>query len=228
MSERFRTRSHELERIDTGDYTPAEYARWQREMPWIHRVFGENRALRNSLLAEIRRAAGSAVSILDVGAGSGTLLKTVQADLYGHSPFLVGVELNHEAAIMIATNGLVATRCDGTSLPFGDDSFDHAYSTLTFHHFTDDEAAAVLREMARVSRGRIFVIDLNRSAMAYYTYRALAPIMLQRLTVEDGALSILRSFNEDELLQLAREADLADVGVEHSPLNRLILSGRKR
>ena len=32
MFEKFRHRSHELERLDTGDYTADEYARWQREM----------------------------------------------------------------------------------------------------------------------------------------------------------------------------------------------------
>ena len=69
--DKFATRSERLERLDTGDYTPREYAKWQQEMRFIHRVFGELRALKNSLVREVLASGEGRVSILDVGAGSG-------------------------------------------------------------------------------------------------------------------------------------------------------------
>src|SRR5207249_5120018 len=78
MFERFAQRSHKPERLDTGDYTREEYAKWQREMWFIHRLFGEVRALRRSLMKALRSNGSDRISILDVGAGSGELLRKIK------------------------------------------------------------------------------------------------------------------------------------------------------
>src|SRR4051795_4162671 len=90
-------RSYELERLDTGDYTPEEYAKWQKEMHWINRLLGDTRALRNSLERIVKGAKGP-ISILDVGAGAGELLKSASEFLEDRTGLLVGAELNPEAA----------------------------------------------------------------------------------------------------------------------------------
>src|SRR5258708_32698878 len=106
MFGRFRHRSRELERLDRGDYTPQEYAKWQREIRVIHRVFGEMRALRGSLLSEMQASESKCVSILDVGAGSGELLKAVKKWALGKDAFLVGAEISSDAALSIKTNSI--------------------------------------------------------------------------------------------------------------------------
>src|SRR4051794_17872007 len=113
MFERFAQRSYRLERLDTGDYTPAEYAKWQSEMKLINRFLGDARALRLSLAAELQKCSDR-VSILDVGAGSGELLKTAKESIADRSTFLVGSELDAEAARSISKRsfGVVAVRCD--------------------------------------------------------------------------------------------------------------------
>lgn len=218
-------RSHELERLDTGEYTAAEYALWQKEMRYIHRLWGERRALRNSLFRDVGNLTEN-VSILDVGAGSGELLCEIGAWFDGRVS-LVGVEINETAAISIRSKGVAAVRADALRLPFKTDSFDIAFCTLFLHHLSDDDAASLLSELGRVSRGRIYAVDLNRDAMAYYLYRFFGRPFLQRLTLEDGALSILRSFTANELQMLAERARLKNIRVERSRFNRLILSGTK-
>ena len=226
MFEKFKTRSQELERLDTGDYTPEEYARWQREMPWIHGFMGEHRALKNSLLKNIRYRGAKPASILDVGAGDGALLKRIALTLNGRSGALVAADVDAEAASSVRRNGLLAVRCDALQLPFADNAFDYAFCSLFMHHLDDGGAEVLLREMARVAEGSIFVVDLNRDRLAYYAYKAVSSILLQRLTREDGALSILRSRTTAELIHLAQKAGLRDIAVQRSRLNRLVLSGR--
>ncbi|CAN5332774.1 hypothetical protein BH20ACI2_BH20ACI2_16920 [soil metagenome] len=225
MFERFKQRSYDLERLDTGDYTEAEYCHWQKEMRFVHGLFGETRALRNTLFRDLG-SGEKHVSILDVGAGSGELLREL-GKWFGGRASLTGVEINETAARSIKSGNVAAVRANALTLPFETDSFDTAFCTLFLHHLGDNDAARLLVEMARVSRGRIYAIDLNRSAKAYYLYRLLGHIFLQRLTLEDGALSILRSFTVDELYSLAEKARLRDVKVESSRVNRLILSGVK-
>lgn len=231
MLHRFSQRSDKLERLDTGDYTPQEHSRWLREMRFIHWAFGEIDALRRSMISHLSAVNSDAVSILDVGAGSGHLLRSVHKLLGTRTAFLVAAELNSQAAAAIAqmsTNGEVqALQCDGLKLPFEDNSFDYVYCSLFLHHLVDEKAIELLREMNRVARRRIFVVDLHRSPIGYYFFRAASRILFQRFTREDGALSILRSFVPHELSQLAADAGLADVNVSRSWAYRLVLSGNK-
>src|SRR5439155_24549812 len=101
MLGKFAHRSHKLERLDTGDYTPAEYAKWQSEMKLINRWLGDSRALRLALKDELKHC-GDRISILDVGAGSGELLKTAKGAIRNKRTFLVGAELNDEDAKSIS------------------------------------------------------------------------------------------------------------------------------
>lgn len=225
LTSHFTRRSLDLERLDTGDYTPDEYTVWLGEMRRIHNFFGELRALKRTLLREIESSAVSSCSVLDVGAGNGYLLGELSKQMNGRRGVLVGVELSAEAAASIPLSGALAVRGDGTRLPFADAQFDHAFCTLMLHHLNDEDAVKLLAEMARVSRGKIFVSDLNRDRTAYYLYKLVAPAFFQRLTVEDGALSILRSRTPDELCALAEAAGLDQIEVVHSRINRLVLSG---
>jgi ubiquinone/menaquinone biosynthesis C-methylase UbiE len=226
MFERFKHRSYQLERLDTGDYTPAEYRRWQREMRFIHRVFGEMRALRRTLFKDLQTSRNEPVSVLDVGAGSGELLRELAKWTADRKTFFVGVEINRDAALSIRGETISAVQGDALLLPFPDDSFDYVFCSLFLHHLGDADAVTLLEEMNRVARKRIYAIDLNRQAIAYYFYKTVGKLLLQRFTLEDGALSILRSFNPQELAEIANKAGLRDIKVEHSRANRLILSGR--
>ena len=232
MFGRFKQRSLKPERLDTGDYTPQEYAKWQREIRVIHRIFGEMRALRSSLLSEMSAIESGRVSILDVGAGSGELLKAVKKWVPGKDVFLVGAELSQDAALSIRENSVTgevrAVQCDALKLPFGDNSFDYIFSTLFLHHLTNEQALQLLNEIGRVARKRFFVIDLHRSAVAYYFYKIAGRLFLQRFTREDGALSILKSFRPGELRTLAAKAGLKEFSVKRSAAYRLVLSGKKR
>jgi len=84
---------------------------------------------------------------------------------------------------------------------------------------------AILREFRRVSTRGVFVIDLHRHPVAYYFYITIGRLFLHnRLIQEDGALSILRGFMPEELLELAQRAGLEDPRVEcHFPY-RLVLA----
>lgn len=231
MFRRFHERSHTLERLDTGDYTPAEYTKWQTEMRWINRFLGDSRALRIAIHEEVRNSGDEPISILDVGAGSGELLKAANETLGGKNTFLVGAELNADAARSIALRrdefGVIAVQCNALQLPFADDSFDFAISSLFLHHLTDDQAITLILEMSRVARRRFIVIDLHRHAAAFYLYKTFGRFVLQRFTVEDGSLSILRSFCPRELLRLACRAGLSQAVVNRRAAFRLVLSGNK-
>src|SRR6266513_3034764 len=134
---------------------------------------------------------------------------------------LVGLELNARSARAILEESrkfpeISAVRSDAFKLPFANGQFDYTRCSLFTHHFRDEQVMGLLREMSRVARRGIFVIDLHRHPMAYYFYTTVGRLFLHnRLIREDGALSILRSFKPDELEKLGHQAGLAGVVVEN-------------
>lgn len=232
MLHRFRHRSLEPENLDKGTYTPEEYEGCLVEMRRVNRWLGDGKTLQDLFLTEVEERGLHSFSVLDVGAGSGELLRVAAewSRETNRNARLVGLELNERSAKSILEESrqfpeVDSVRADGLRLPFADDSFDYAIQSLTLHHFDNEGAVKLLREMARVARG-VFVIDLHRSPVAYFFYTTLGKLFLHnRLIREDGALSILKGWKADELKKLGGEAGLKNVNVqEHFPA-RLVLTG---
>src|SRR2546421_12643420 len=97
--EKFHQRSYELEHLDKGDYTPEEYEGCIVELQRVNRWLGDTRALRNTLLKDIEAENLQSFSVLDVGAGSGELLRVVAtwAQDTKRTTRLVGLELNERS-----------------------------------------------------------------------------------------------------------------------------------
>src|SRR2546423_8828064 len=232
MFEKFRQRSLEPENLDKGSYTPEEYEGCLVELRRINEWLGDANALRDSLFKEIARRNLRSFSVLDVGAGSGELLRVTAkwARETSRQAALVGLELNERSAQAILDEStdfreISSVRASGLQLPFGDNSFDYAIQSLTLHHFDDAGAVRILREMARVAKRGIFVIDLNRNPVAYFFYTTIGHLFLHnRLIREDGALSILKSFTREEMGPIAKQAGLPSAKVEKHFPSRLVLS----
>jgi len=232
VSGRFGQRSRELEHIDKGDYTPEEYEGCLAELRRVNRWLGDVGALRRSVLPDIGRGGARAFTLLDVGAGTGELLREVALSARGRqvTAHLVGLELNARAAegLLEESRGfgeVTSVRGDAFRLPFADGAFDYVMCSLFTHHFRDDACVRVLREMARVARRRVYCIDLHRHPVAYYFYTTVGRLILHnRLVREDGALSILRSFRPAELHRLGERAGLKEVKVERRFPYRLVMS----
>jgi ubiquinone/menaquinone biosynthesis C-methylase UbiE len=229
----FKQRSYQLELIDTGDYTPEEYDGFLREIRLINRWLGDVTALRETLLREVKRESLPEFSVLDVGAGSGELLRVAAkwARQKRKTARFYGLDLNERSPQLLRDESrdfkeITSIRGDALSLPFANKSLDYAFCSLFTHHFTDEKVVEILSEMRRVARRKIFVIDLHRNPTAYFFYTRFATIVLRnRLVRHDGALSILRSFVPEELESLGKQARLSNVRVsKHFPA-RLVLHG---
>ena len=234
MFSRFRQRSYELENIDKGTYTPEEYEGCLVELRRVNEWLGDAKVLRETLFTEIERQDLRSFSVLDVGAGSGELLRITAkwARETNRVASLVGLELNERSAAAILEESrdfpeISGLQGDGLALPFSDGCFDYVIQSLTLHHFDDAGAVSVIREMSRVAARGIFVIDLHRNPVAYFFYTTVGRLFLHnRLLREDGALSILKSFTPQEMEELGRQAGLANAKVEKHFPSRLVLSDK--
>jgi ubiquinone/menaquinone biosynthesis C-methylase UbiE len=227
----FDIRSNEPERIDTGDYTPEEYKRFLKEIAFINRYLGDARALKQTLLREIDENDLRQFSVLDVGCGSGELLRMIAefADETDREARLTGIDLNPISSEATKAKSrdysqISTVRGNALQLPFSDDSFDYAISSLFFHHLTDEQIVVALREMSRVAHRGIVVIDLHRDPVAYVGYKLFCfAFRISELVRHDGSLSITKGFRPNELEGLANGAGLDDIYVGQLSPGRVVL-----
>ena len=203
-----------------------------REIRFINRYLGDSRALRKTLLRDIEKNDLREFSVLDVGAGSGELLRQIAefADKGGRKATLAGLDLNEISASVIKRDSaefenISTIRGDALKLPLADNSFDYAISSLFFHHLTDEQIGLALKEMSRVARRGIFVIDLHRHPAAYALYKLFCfAFRISRLVRQDGSLSILRGFKPGELQHLSQVSGVGNTKVERKMPFRVVIS----
>ena len=227
----FEKRATELERIDTGDYTPEEYKTFLREIAFINRYLGDGRALKKTLLAEIENKDLREFSVLDVGCGSGELLRIIGefSNKSSRRALLTGLDLNPISSAATHSQSLefpeiVSVQGDAFKLPFADGAFDYAISSLFFHHLTDERIPFVLNEMTRVARRGIYVVDLHRDPVAYFGYQVFCGVFgISPLVREDGSLSIKKGFREIDFSELAARTGFRNFKVSKVSPGRVVL-----
>jgi len=113
-------------------------------------------------------------AILDVGCGTGRLLRSAEGLFAGAR--LEGVdaapEMVKEAQAMLsAGSGITFRVARAERLPFPDAQFDLVFSTMTFHHWADQRAG--IAEIARVLRfeGWWLLADFMASGVMRYVRR---------------------------------------------------------
>jgi SAM-dependent methyltransferase len=167
-------------------------------------------------------------SVLDVGCGAADVPKALlaSANERGASLAITCLDRSDQMLAIAARDspGLEFVRGDAANLPFANDSFDVAMSSLTLHHLGEDEAVRMLRELRRVSRLTPIVCDLRRSPAAYLAARAFAGLFSKsRLTRNDAPVSVLRAYTAPEALALAERAGWHNPRVRSEPWFRMIL-----
>ena len=161
-------------------------------------------------------------TVLDVGAASGDTARGIAEEF--PEAFTVSLDL-HAFHLRLAPHPKLVA--DSFQLPFRDNSFDYAFSSLFLHHFTEKQILTLLRESARVARRAVLVSDLERNLFSYLFLPVTKPFFKWHwMTVHDGCISVKAAFQADELAQLLREAGLKNVDVQvHRPAFRLSAIG---
>jgi SAM-dependent methyltransferase len=115
----------------------------------------------------IHAALGSAKTVLNVGAGTGSYEP--------EDRYVIAIE---PSAVMRAQrSGVPAVIGKAESLPFDDNAFDASMAMLTIHHWPDPTAG--LRELRRVTKGPVVVFTYDPDALSGFWFFDYTPEMLE-------------------------------------------------
>jgi SAM-dependent methyltransferase len=202
------------ELMDQPDLDPRLLEDDLRRLATLNRWFGGQQVLRkrvSPLLDSWRSPAP--LRVLDIGTGAGDLCAVLlrQARRRRVPVRLLSLD-SHPQTQAIARRALTRrfpetqfVQGDARALPLRDRSVDLAVCTLALHHFTNEDAVTVLREMRRVSRRWAVVSDLVRSPLALASVWFITRFTRNPLTRHDGPVSVRRAFTEPELRDLCWE-----------------------
>ena len=169
------------------------FSRWAPtyERHWMQRFFfgPVQRAVLDLGAKEVPRP----IAILDVGCGTGRLLR--EAEVRFPAAALEGVDaasgmIKHAQAVLPARSRIRFQVATAEKLPFAAGQFDLVFSTMTFHHWADQERAMV--EVARVLKpeGRWVLADFIATGVLRYLRRALR---LRQFPEQDHLQAMLAS-----------------------------------
>lgn len=86
---------------------------------------------------------------------------------------------------------------------------DYVISSLFTHHFDDENWIILVQKMLASCKKAVIINDLHRHPLAYYSFIATARLFSRtKMIREDGALSVLRSFTQSELVNLLHRAGI--------------------
>ncbi len=179
---------------------------------WLNRTFGGCSAVQKMF----RYIAGSArrLTLIDLCSGYGDQGRNLIAHARRRNCDLAVVAVDRQFDTLRlsreatpAHQRIFFVQADARHLPFREAGADLALCSLALHHFGDQDAVTVLREMKRVSRQGAACIDLVRGRIAVFCIWLLTAVVLRNdMTRYDARLSIRRAFTHAELLALAARA----------------------
>ena len=163
-----------------------------------------------------------AITIMDFGCGSGDMLRMLAK--FGKENNLnfqlIGIDAN-EATIRHAEKcstefkNITYLAEDIFLYDFSKYNIDIALITLTLHHFKDDKILKIMRVILNLVKKGIVVNDLQRSKLAYRLFQAIIFIFrLEKMTAEDGLISILRGFKREDLEKFSRDLGLKKYSIK--------------
>jgi ubiquinone/menaquinone biosynthesis C-methylase UbiE len=208
-----------------------------RDIMRVNRFFGGIAEIIRHLQPLVRELpAERPITVLDLGAGAGDIPRAISrwATAQGRSVSICASDRSPEILDLARKQtgddpAIAFAVFDARNVPLPDSSFDVVLCSLALHHFTENDAIAVLREMDRLSTAGFIVNDLRRTRIGFVAaWLASRLTTRSALTRNDAPLSVRRAFTPEELRQLVEGTGITNVEIAARPWFRMVAVQDKR
>ncbi|WJS93235.1 methyltransferase domain-containing protein [Flavobacterium johnsoniae] len=188
----------------------------------INRLLGGNKLTLHGIKQLLEKIdVSKPATIADVGCGNGDMLRMLAE--YGKKQNinfkLIGIDanaftVNYAQKLSKEFKNIEYLCLDIFSEEFRDVKYDIALCTLTLHHFSNQEIENILDLLHQNARVGIVVNDLHRSKLAYRLFEGICFVFnLNKMSKNDGLVSILRGFKKNELVHFSKKLNLNNYSI---------------
>lgn len=180
----------------------------------INQLLGGNKLTLQGVQSLLTKAnSDKELTIVDIGCGNGDMLRTLAkyAEKHKLKFKLIGIDanpftINHAKELSQQYSSISYLCEDIFEDNFNSLHYDIVLCTLTLHHFKDDEIIQLMSVFYKNTNIGIVINDLQRSSIAYRLFQALCLVFsLNKMSKEDGLVSILRGFKKKELEDFSKK-----------------------
>lgn len=205
-------RSQLPEIMDEFDFNGKELERVLKSIDKVNTALGGHRVTINGIKKLIDFEKKKQLTIVDVGCGSGASLRKLAK--WGQKKQMqfkfIGVDANPECIAIAKKNSKkyshITYKCINVfSKEFELLKADIIFSTLTLHHFENNDLVKLLQKIKPQAKLGIVINDLHRSKMAYYLFKLYGFFFIKsKIARHDGLISILRGFTKKDFNKYAQ------------------------
>lgn len=215
-------REHGVEIMDDFSLKGDELRDALDKIAHINKLLGGNKLTLsgvNKLLKSCQKT--QIITILDIGCGNGDMLRmlSLYGQQHGYKFNLIGLDanaftINYAESLSSDFKNITYNCINVFDKDFGSIEYDIALCTLTLHHFTENEILSLMQLVTQNAKIGVVVNDLHRSKMAYNLFKAICVLFrLNRVSKEDGLLSIRKGFKKHELMAFSKKLGLKKITV---------------
>jgi len=210
-------RSEEVEIMDDLHSSGAIIDQTLHELERINLLLGGNYVTLNGVSKLLKRYyTGEAVKIVDVGCGSGDILRLIRkfCNKNNYQAALTGIDANpnitaYARAHTKPSEEIAFLSLDIFSEAFQRMKFDILTATLFFHHFTDNQLVDFFQKMKNQLSIGLVINDIHRHWFAYHSIKWLTGLFSKSYMVRnDAPVSVMRAFKKKELMSILERAGI--------------------
>jgi 2-polyprenyl-3-methyl-5-hydroxy-6-metoxy-1,4-benzoquinol methylase len=189
----------------------------------INQFLGGNKLTLKSVAKLLKKHTDlNSITIVDVGCGNGDMLrKLADFGLKNNLKFeLIGVDANrftvNYAIDLSKEYSNISYRCqDIFGKSFSELKYDIVLCTLTLHHFKNNDIIKLLTLFDKNSKLGFVINDLHRNSIAYRLFQVLCFVFrMNKMSREDGLISILRGFKKQELVAFSKKLRFENYSIQ--------------
>ena len=209
------------ELLDTDSGTAEEIASSLADLERIARWFGGASTLVGLIKRVVEEKGARSVSVLDVGAGNGDVMRLARERLRPRGIDLAATLLDRSAVHVSQKNSAAALAGDALALPFREKSFDLVACSTFAHHLEPNEIILFVNRALTIAREAVLINDLRRSAAHLALVYLGFPLFRGRLTRHDGPASVRRAYTPKEMEGILQQTQAGRIEISNHYLYRM-------